>query len=352
MKCNFHAHTNAWHGITNGKGTANDVYHMYDSMHYAIHCVSDYQSINRTYANTPGYIPAYEHGYNAGKTHQLVLGSNEVKWIDYLFPQTLSNKQHILNCLKSAGNAVVINHPLSFHGYRVSDFRFLSNYNCIEVLSPYANSSACWDTALSHGRPVFIAGNDDEHNIFSKKSLARMCTCINAGSTDRQTVLDAFKAGKSYGVRIGDHSAVLPVLNYLKLRGDSMFIKMSESARQISFIGQNGKLLQRSRNTSAATYVIKPNDHYIRTVIDYASGTSIFLNPVFRYNRTKKVFASFHINFLETDIKRMLGILILIIWARVAFSFVTIRSKGEYILRPAAFKELPVNEKARPREYF
>src|SRR5436190_23115457 len=78
VKCNFHAHTNAWHGFTRGKGTAKDVYRAYDSMHYGIHCVSDYQSINKTYANAPGYISAYEHGYNEGKTHQLVLGSNEV----------------------------------------------------------------------------------------------------------------------------------------------------------------------------------------------------------------------------------------------------------------------------------
>src|SRR5690348_9985925 len=71
IKCNFHAHSNAWHGLTHGRGTAIDVYHKYDSMHYAIHCVSDYQSINKTYAHLPHFIPAYEHGYNFGKTHQL-----------------------------------------------------------------------------------------------------------------------------------------------------------------------------------------------------------------------------------------------------------------------------------------
>src|ERR1700745_3555266 len=81
-KCNFHAHTNAWYGMTHGRGTARDVYRVYDSMNYTVHCDSDYQSINKIYANSPGYIRAYEHGYNAGKTHQLVLGSENVNWLD------------------------------------------------------------------------------------------------------------------------------------------------------------------------------------------------------------------------------------------------------------------------------
>jgi len=325
-KCNFHAHTNAWHGMTHGSGTARDVYHVYDSMNYAVHCVSDYQSINKTYEGTAGYIPAYEHGYNTGKTHQLVVGSNKVKWIDYFFPQTLSNKQDVLNHLFGPDNIVFVNHPQSFHGYNASDFKYLTNYNCMEVLSPYAISIACWDTALSNGKPVFVTGDDDEHNIFSKNSVARMCTCINATSTDQKTVLNALKKGKSYGVMLGNHEQQPPVLNSLKLRGDTMQVEMNASANQISFIGQNGKLLSKNSNTSCATYIIKPEDRYVRTVVDYPSGTSIFLNPVFRYDKTKQIASSFHINFYETDFKRILGLLILVFWLRIAIPFTFSRS--------------------------
>ena len=101
-----------------------------------------------------------------------------------------------MNHLAGSGNIVVVNHPSSFHGYNASDFRYLRNYNCMEVLSPYAISTACWDTALSNGKPVFIVGNDDEHNIFSKNSVGRMCTCINASSIDQRAVLNALKNGK------------------------------------------------------------------------------------------------------------------------------------------------------------
>jgi hypothetical protein len=138
VQCNFHAHTNAWKSFTNGTGTAADIYKIYDSLHYPVHCISDYQKINTDFINTPGYIPAYEHGYNVMKTHQLVLGSRKVAWLDYIFPQTLSNKQDILNHLAAdPNNVVIINHPGVQYGYFVSDFKWLTNYNCMEVLSRF-----------------------------------------------------------------------------------------------------------------------------------------------------------------------------------------------------------------------
>jgi len=322
VKCNFHAHTNAWFGLTNGKGTAKNVYHVYDSMNYGVHCVSDYQSINKTYENTPGYIPVYEHGYNLQKAHQLVLGSHDVKWLDYIFPQTLNNKQDVLNCLVDSGNVVFVNHPLSYHGYKASDFKYLTNYQCIEALSRYALSVNCWDTALSNGRPVFIVGNDDEHDIFAEYCLGKMCTYINVSSTDQKTVLNALKTGEGYGVILGNYKKIIPVLNSLKLSGDTIRLKMSEPANRISFIGQNGKLLEAQENNSSALYVIKQEDHYIRTVIDYPSGTRIFLNPVFRYNKTNKILPSFHVNIFRTNLKRVTGLLFFIIWIIKAFPLV------------------------------
>src|SRR5207249_2931219 len=97
---------------------------------------------------------------------------------------------------------------------------------------------------------------------------------------------------------------------------------MSDTANQISFIGQNEKLLQRNSHVSSADYSIKAQDNYVRVVIDYPSGTSIFLNPVFRYDMTNKMSTSFHINPYLTKIKRILGLLLIATWFRIAFSFV------------------------------
>jgi len=339
IKCNFHAHTDAWHGLTHGKGTANDVYRKYDSMHYAIHCVSDYQSINKIFANVPRFIPAYEHGYNFGKTHQLVLGSNKVKWIDYLFPQSLDNKQEILNSLIEANNIVIVNHPSSFRGYDASDFKYLSNYDCMEVLSPYAISTACWDTALSNGKAAFIVGNDDEHDIFSKCSVARMCTWINVNSTDKNAVLNALRKGESYGMILGNCQDHLPQLQSLKISGDTIFLRMSQQPDQIAFLGQNGELMKVQNKTTSAWYVIKPDDHYVRAVIDYPSGTSIFLNPVFRYSKTNKLSLSFHLNAYQTNFKRVIGLLISMIWTRIAFQFSFSKSQRKSsVIKSLAFQ--------------
>jgi hypothetical protein len=196
----------------------------------------------------------------------------------------------------------------------------------MEVLSPYAISIACWDTALSNGKRAFIVGDDDEHNIFSKNSVARMCTCINVASIDQKTVLNALKKGKSYGVMLGNQEQRPPVLKSLKIRGDTMLVEMSATADQISFVGQNGKLLAKNNNTSCAAYVIKPEDRYVRTVVNYPSGTSIFLNPVFRYDETKQIASSFHVNFYETNFKRILGLLIFVFWLRIAIPFMLSRS--------------------------
>ncbi len=323
VKCNFHAHTNAWDGFTHGKGTAADIYHVYDSMKYAVHCVSNYQEVDTTFSKTPAFIPAYEHGYGINKTHQLVLGSGKVCWNDYLFPQTLSNKQNILNCLSSdPNNVVILNHPANRNGYYASDLKYLTNYNCIEVLNPFAISSAHWDSALSCGKPAFIVGNDDVHNIFSKDSFGRMCTWVNLPRVKEATVLNALKTGNSYGMIIGKQTGALPVLNRFEVVNDTISIEMSKVAQQISFTGQNGKVLASYINTSLAQYIIKPGDHYARAVIAYADGTDIFLNPVFRYDGTKITQAPVFINTKKTMTFRLIGIFILAVWLKIAFSLV------------------------------
>ena len=101
-----------------------------------------------------------------------------------------------------------------------------------------------------------------------------------------------------------------------------MLIEMSELADQVSFVGQNGKLLAKNKNTFSAMYVIRPEDRYVRTVIDFGSGASIFLNPVFRYSKGKKISTSFYVSAYETSIKRILGLSILAFWLRIAIAFI------------------------------
>lgn len=83
-KCNFHAHTHAWGGLTDGRSNeAPDLINKYRQMGYDVACISDYHSINPQQDTASGYfIPVYEHGYNLFKAHRLVLGANKVSFFD------------------------------------------------------------------------------------------------------------------------------------------------------------------------------------------------------------------------------------------------------------------------------
>ncbi|MFZ4544422.1 MAG: hypothetical protein ACOYOA_10260, partial [Saprospiraceae bacterium] len=205
MRCNFHAHSKAWLGVTNGKGTPEDIWNAYEKLGYGVHCVSNYHEIIPNFKGQSNYVSAYEHGYNLLKTHQLVLGDTQVVSLDYFFPQTRSNKQDLLNRLSAnRNNMVIVNHPTVRDGYIKEDFNFLSNYHCMEIASPYQTSYSYWDQALSAGKPIFAVANDDIHNIFDKRGIGRFFTCVNAPETSQDAILAAFKKGCHYTVVVSD----------------------------------------------------------------------------------------------------------------------------------------------------
>ena len=43
-------------------------------------------------------------------------------------------------------------------------------------------------------------------------------------------------------------------------------------------------MLETYPNTKSATYVVKENDTYVRTVFNYTDNTSLCLNPIVRYS--------------------------------------------------------------------
>lgn len=241
VKCNFHAHSRAWEGVTNGHGTSSDIHNAYKALHYGVHCVSNYHHIDTTHSTRGNYLSAYEHGYNIRKTHQLVLGSNEVQWLDYLFPQTTHNKQHVLSHLAGPDNVVILNHPALKNGYTGEDLAQLTHYDCMEVLNPSVTSTAQWDAALSAGKRVFIVGDDDIHDVISKNRLGIRCTFVNVRNNSAGEVIHALKTGQSYGVIVGEsqHHDSIPQLKSLTVRHDTIIAIMTQKAREVTITGQN-----------------------------------------------------------------------------------------------------------------
>ncbi|WP_373515782.1 hypothetical protein [Persicitalea sp.] len=325
VKCNFHAHARAWNGVTSGKGNAADIHRAYRSLNYGVHCVSNYHEIDSTDSDEKAFIAAYEHGYNPSKTHQLVLGSRRVLWLDYLLPQTVHNKQYVLSRLRTPGSITVLNHPEIRRGYTGEDLDRLMAYDCMEVLNPAATSTREWDAALSAGKKVFIIGNDDIHNVMEPTQLGKNCTFVNVSHTEGSQVLEALRVGRSYGVVIGDGQPVdsIPALESLSVQGQTVTVKMDQEAELIEVTGQHGKRLALHQHTNYIAFELRKSDHYARTTVRYNNGTTLYLNPVFFIPSEGYVEGVFYEDWQGTILYRALGTLICCLWILLLLQLLT-----------------------------
>ena len=301
--CNFHGHTRQYAGVTNGRANGNAVYDsMYRLFGYDHVGISDYNKVNGYEdGRDPGFIPGYEHGYNVWKTHQVCLGTKKVRRIDYFFYQTLSHKQHMLNKLAEQNRVVAVAHPSFVEGsYNIRDMKYLSNYKLLEVLNGFVNSPEHWDMALSNGHLVYLIADDDTHNVLKVSDIALRITYLNAKDNDANQLYDALLSGKAVGIDFDlsreeamDHKVErfkrdIPYLNSAKLSGDDFTVNVTKPIKKAQFIGQNGMVLKEENNQKTdsvfnAFYQIHSTDQYVRTVLTFFDGTTMWLNPVTRH---------------------------------------------------------------------
>ena len=301
--CNFHGHTRQYGGMTNGRNNGNAVYDsMYRLFGYDHVGISDYNKVNGyEYGRDPGFIPGYEHGYNVWKTHQVCLGTKKVRRIDYFFYQTLSHKQHMLNKLGEQNRVVAVAHPSFVDGsYNVRDMKYLSNYKILEVLNGFVNSPEHWDMALSNGHLVYLIADDDTHDVLKVNDIAMRITYLNAKDNDADQLYDALLDGKAVGIhfkldrkekiedKVARFKRDIPYLNSAKLNGPDFTVNVTKPIRKAEFIGQNGIVLKEENNQNTdsvfnASYQIQPSDQYVRTVLTFFDGTTMWLNPVTRH---------------------------------------------------------------------
>ena len=301
--CNFHGHTRQYGGVTNGRANGNIIYDsMYRTFGYDHVGISDYNKVNGyEEGKDPGFIPGYEHGYNVWKTHQVCLGTKKVRRIDYFFYQTLSHKQHMLNKLGEQNRVVAIAHPSFVEGsYNVRDMKYLSNYKLLEVLNGFVNSPEHWDMALSNGHLVYLIADDDTHDVLKVNDIALKITYLNVKDNEANQLYDALLSGKAVGVafkldreeamddKVARFKRDIPYLNSARLSGDDYTVNVTKPIRKAEFIGQGGLVLKEERHDNVdtiytASYQIQPEDQYVRTVLTFFDGTTMWLNPVTRH---------------------------------------------------------------------
>ena len=295
-KGNFQIQSEAWGGITDGRKNTNEaIDSIYSLLDYDIIATSDYQKINSYGEDCDTYIPVYEHGYGIYKNHHVMIGADRVVWKDYPIIHTIHHKQHMLNTLRSTCELVFIAHPKYTGGWVPEDMTWITNYDGIEVLNGFRVSLAHWDAALSAGKNMRILADDDAHDISNINEIGNYATIIYSPVLHGDSIVSAMKAGRSYGASIYrtwgepmdekiEKALNLPKLTKVELKGDTLIVAVNKMAREISFIGQGGALLDSITNVSEARYVIRENDTYVRAEIEFPNLTTYYLNPVIRYD--------------------------------------------------------------------
>jgi len=293
---NFHAHTRAFFGLTDGAANSDEsLDSLYRYFNYNIIGISNYQSLNKFESKNNWYIPVYEHGFQYYKNHQLVINAKKVSWLDYFFRQTLNNKQYIIDHLKKDTSVILtIVHPNLRKAYSYNDFKFLSNYDCLEIANNKRAITAYYDTILSAGHPVFLMANDDAHDI---TDINNACHTFNLINTDlnKDSILYSIKTGRSVGVNFNvslyktseeKKSGLLnlPEITSVILKDDTLIVSLNKLVKTIKFIGQEGAERKKITDSATGSYFFNKQDTYIRTEIECHDGTMYFLNPVFRYD--------------------------------------------------------------------
>lgn len=304
IQCNFHMHSRSWAGTTDGRDLPCDMYAVYRDLGYDAVSISNYQSIIKEKPDFCDYIPAYEHGFNASKCHRIAIGAKKVTWLDYLLWMNVHHKQHLINHIRSQTDVLLLAHPNMRNSYTTDEMTRLTGYTAVEALNHYTFSLDKWDTALSAGRPVWVMGNDDCHNISEDGQTGVRWTMIHAGAPDRASLMEALQRGRmtaAAGFRAVNNNS----LQAVTIENNQLNIVCSRTADSVRFIGYGGKIKSVLYRTGRASCPLLQSDSYIRTEI-YTDRHALYLNPVLRYDGEKLQGPAARILWVPTWIKRIL----------------------------------------------
>ena len=283
LKANFHSHSRSWGGLARrGRTYPTEIlWKQYESIGYDVIGISNYQSIRPAMPGEKLYIPAYEHGFSITQQHQTVLGARAVSWFDFPIYQGVRQKQCVIDSLRAHATAVILNHPNKTSSYSTEDLKQLTGYTGIEVASKYARGAPHWDAALSAGRPVWGFCGDDGHDIERLRTSGTAWLMVQPRARTPQAVLDALGRGRFYGVW-ARQDRVPNALEACRIDQGRLDVRLQEPADMIRFVGQGGEVKAEARDARESHYVLTPTDTYIRVEAE-TRATTLFLNPVFRY---------------------------------------------------------------------
>jgi hypothetical protein len=281
-QANFHAHSVAWGGVTDGHSTPTALLSRYRAMGYDVAALSNYHAPMPAPPGDSTFVSAYEHGWNVRKTHRLVLGAQRVVWRDHAFGGTVHQKQQLLSSLRASGAVVALAHPELRGGHTVSDVRLLADYDLIEVLNHFVTSDTLWDAALTAGRLPWILAGDDSHDAEGHGETGVAWTMLFTSSTHAESTYAALRTGRSYGVRGHGGRADLALVG-VTMHGDTLHLLHRGAPAQLQIVGDSGRVIATMPTVGQARVVIPPWAHYARAVLT-SETSALWLNPVVRWD--------------------------------------------------------------------
>jgi len=284
LLANFHAHSEAWGGLTFGDTPARQLYQIYKARGYDLAGISDYMLIEPPQAPGDLYLSAYEHGYTPGRHHQTVIGARHVDWFDYPLGWRTRQKQDVIDALRGSARFLILNHPSKADSYAFADMDELTGYDAIEVATKYGVWDDFWDAALSAGRPVWGVAADDGHAQTESGSGSHVGigALVIHSERDPEAVLRALHEGRFHSNYTRQNETPI-VLSLCEIDSGVLRVAVGETADAIRFYSAHGDLRLEERRKPEAVYKLAEDDPYVRVEV-IAHGAVLYLNPVIRWD--------------------------------------------------------------------
>jgi hypothetical protein len=271
-KANFHAHSKAWAGITNGHNTVEEIKTAYQKKGYRFAAISNYHKLD----SGIGDIGVYEHGFNIGKIHKLAIGGQSVSYLDFPLTQNTSQKQQVIDIIRNTGAMVTLAHPAVKNGHSESDLDLLTGYHFMEILSPYAESLHLWDYALSTGHLSWLMANDDTHHL-ENQAPGKFYNLMSLGKNN--IIKETLKEGNFVGVKSKKHELDFNLKEF-EIKNNQVFFEFQGDVKKVRIISE-GKIIK-EYYSKKNHFKIPAESSYLRMEAESENAT-MYLNPIIKF---------------------------------------------------------------------
>lgn len=286
LLANFHAHSEAWGGLTFGNTPRHELFAMYKARGYDVIGISDYMSIAPPDGGAGEiYVSSYEHGFTPGRRHHTVIGAGHVRWFDYPLGGETRQKQDVIDRLRPGAPFIVLNHPTKAKSFTIADLERLTGYDAIEVATKYGVWDDFWDAALSAGRPIWGMAADDGHaqtETGAGSHLGIGAVVIHSDERTPEAVLRALRDGRFHSLYTRQGEGPIALLR-CEIEDGRLQVRVGERANVIRFYGPHGDLREQVSGRAEASYPLGADDPYVRVEV-IAHGAVLYLNPVLRWD--------------------------------------------------------------------